>query len=283
MFEFRRDLEPTATIASGTRCVIETEDAFSNQIAEHGDRRDLLSQPYGNPLTGPIAVDGAAPGDVVEITIHDIAALDGAASTYAYPTSSVMGYLGSDVVPQDRRCQIDDSKIHWDDKLTLPYEPMIGTVGVLPPIGQPSTAECGDWGGNMDLVEIGPGSILELPVFVSGAGLYFGDCHALQGAAEWSGAAMEMRAAIDCTIAVRRTKAIPGPRILRDDSMFAVGVGRSIEAGIAQAYSRLALWLEAEYGRERWDGYCLLTQVGRISLGYHALGVVAAGIERRFV
>ncbi len=135
----------------------------------------------------------------------------------------------------------------------------------------------------MDLVEIGFGATLELPVFVSGAGLYFGDCHALQGAAGWSGAAMEMRAAIDCTIAVRRTEVIPGPRILRDDSMFAAGVGRTIEAGIAQAYGRLALWLEAEFGRNRWDGYCLLTQVGRLSLGFHQLGVVAAGIERRYL
>lgn len=94
---------------------------------------------------------------------------------------------------------------------------------------------------------------------------------------------MEMRASINCTITVRRGKAIPGPRILSDEAIFAVAVGRTIEEGISQAYGRLALWIEDEFGRNRWDAYCLLTQVGRVSLGYHRLGVVAAGVERRYL
>ena len=282
-FEFKRDVEPVATIDPGIRCHIDTEDAFSHQIAEPGDRRDLEAQPYGNPLTGPFWVSGAEPGDTISIEIHAIACRGNTAATYAYPLPSVIEYLGPDVVPQDRCCRVDEAGIHWDSDLVLPYRPMIGTVGTTPDIGYPTSGAVGDWGGNMDLVEVGPGSTLELPVFHQGGRLYFGDCHGLQGAAEWSGAAMEMRGRIDCTIDVQKSRSIPGPRITTDESIWAVGTARSIESAIAQAYGRLALWIEEDYGRPRWDAYCLLTQVGSLSLGYHELGVVAAGIERRYL
>jgi len=282
-FNFKPDVEPVATVAPGTRCLIDTEDAFSHQIAKPGDRRDHEAQPYGNPLTGPLWVSGAELGDTISIRIHAIECRGDTAATYAYPLASVMEYLGPDVVPQDRCCQVDEAGIHWDDGLVLPYRPMIGTVGTTPAGWTPTSGAVGAWGGNMDLVEVGPGSTLELPVFLEGGRLYFGDCHGLQGAAEWSGAAMEMRGRIDCTIELRKSSVIPGPRITTNEAIWAVGTARSIERGIAQAYSRLALWIEAEHGRPRWDAYCLLTQVGHLSFGYHGLGVVAAGIEHHYL
>jgi hypothetical protein len=63
----------------------------------------------------------------------------------------------------------------------------------------------------------------------------------------------------------------------------AVATGCPMERSIAEAYARLILWMEADYGWDRWRAYDLLTHVGRISVGYYGIGTVAAKIEKRYL
>src|ERR1041385_891718 len=68
-YEFSRHLEPRACIRPGETIVVEIQDALSGQLRKAGDRRDRTTAPYSNPLTGPVAVEGAEPGDALAVRI----------------------------------------------------------------------------------------------------------------------------------------------------------------------------------------------------------------------
>jgi amidase len=279
IYEIARTLSPSLWVKPDETFVVETEDAFTHQISKIGDRRDKLLMPYSNPVSGPIAVEGADYGDSVRVRIDQIQPLDGYCSTYAPPHALVMAHLGAQAIDQTRICSIDERGIHWNSYLTLPYRPMIGCIATSPAMGTPTTSSAGDYGGNLDLKEITEGAILSLPVYVPSALLYVGDCHASQGDGELSACALEMRGRVTLSIGLAKGAHIPGPRIETRDRLFAVATASHIEIAIALAYSRLALWMESDYGWDRWEAYSLVTQVGMLSIGFFMAGTVAAGIE----
>jgi len=90
-----------------------------------------------------------------------------------------------------RKVKVTEEAIEWNGRITLPYEPFIGTIGTAPQIDSINSLTPGNHGGNMDLPDVGPGSILYLPVQTEGALLYLGDGHAVQGDGELCGVAIE--------------------------------------------------------------------------------------------
>ncbi len=216
-YAFSRHAAPALTVEAGDTVVVETEDAFSGQIRTKGDRRDRSSVPYSNPVSG--------------CDLH----------------------LGEPLEDQTRVCRIEDGRILWDGRRTIPYAPMIGCIGTAPAIGSPTCFPAGDYGGNIDLRNLTAWATVYLPVSVP-EGLFD----------------------------LARERHLPGLRFESADEIGAVGVGRSMEEGIATAYSRLALWLEEDYGWKRWEAYSLLTQVGRLSLGFTCNGIAAARVPKEY-
>jgi acetamidase/formamidase len=270
-------------VKAGESLLIDTEDAFSGQIRAAGDRRDKDRIPEANPANGPVVIEGALPGDSISVRIESIEPRLGQCATYLWPYDYMVAALGPNVDHQTRVCSIEGSAILWDDTITIPYDPMIGVIGVTPEGPPPSTDEVGDHGGNLDLVEVGPGRTIHLPCMIPGGYLYIGDCHAAQGAGELSAVALEMPARVRVQVGLTRSTSIPGPRIVSDDEIAAVAVCSSLEDSISEAYTRLALWIEADYGMDRWEAYALLTQVGSLSIGYFRYRAVAAKIARRYL
>ena len=84
--------------------------------------------------------------------------------------------------------------IRFSDRITLPYEPFTGTMGVSPEIEAVSSLQPDYWGGNMDLPDVAPGAIVYFPVQLRDAYFYVGDCHARQGDGELCGVAVEIPA-----------------------------------------------------------------------------------------
>ena len=80
-YEFNRHHEPRCRIESGETLVVASEDALTGQIKTNNDRRDKSKMPYSNPMTGPIYVEGAEPGDALAVTIHEIRSTDGQCAT----------------------------------------------------------------------------------------------------------------------------------------------------------------------------------------------------------
>jgi acetamidase/formamidase len=84
------------------------------------------------------------------------------------------------------------------------------------------------------------------------------------------------------TVDLLKGRKLAAPRIESPNEIMCVATGCPMEHAVAEAYSRLILWLEADYGWDRWKAYDLLTHVGRISVGYYGIGTVAAKVEKRY-
>jgi acetamidase/formamidase len=282
-YEFSRHARPRAEIDSGAMLIVDSEDALSGQLRLPTDRRNKQTMPWSNPVNGPIVVRGAEPGDALAVQIESIEPLIGQCATYTGGPKSLAEWLGTDVPPGTRICPIRDGQIFWSDDVTIPYAPMLGCLGTAPDWGVPTTGPAGNYGGNLDLIEVCPGNTVYLPVFVPGGYLYLGDVHAAQGHGELSATALEMPARTTIRVDLRKHAHLPGPRIESATEIMTVAVATPVERAIAESYARLILWLEADFGWNRWQAYDLLTQVGQLSIGYYATGAVAAKVAKRYI
>jgi acetamidase/formamidase len=282
-YEFNRQHPSRLTVASGETIRVSSEDAMTGQIRKEGDRRDKSKMPFSNPVTGPISVAGAEPGDALAVTILGIEPAIGQCATYTGGARQLSEWLGEGCPHGAHVCAIADGEIQWSERISIPYRPMLGCIGAAPDWGCPTTGAAGAHGGNMDLVEIGPGVTLVLPVAVPGGHLYLGDAHAAQGHGELSANGLEMAAHSTVKVELRKRQKPPGPRIETQTHIGCVATGGPMERSIAHAYSLLILWMEAEFGWNRWLAYDLLTHVGEISVGYHGIGTVLAKIKREYL
>lgn len=282
-YEFSRYLEPRLRVRPGETIEVEAEDALSGQIRGPGDRRDKATVPWSNPVAGPIYVEGAGPDDAISVRIESIEPRDGQCATYTGNPKMLAEWLGTDVPHGAHVCPIRDGVVYWSDRVTIPFEPMLGCIGTAPGWGVPTCLPAGPHGGNLDLVEVRPGSTVYLPVFVPGGLLYLGDAHAAMGHGELSATGLEMASVSTVTIGLLKGLRLAAPRIETPDEIMTVATGRPMERSVAEAYARLILWMEAEFGFDRWKAYDLLTHVGRISVGYYDIGTVAAKISKRYL
>ncbi len=282
-YEFSRHIDPRLRVNSGETVQVETEDAFSGQVRRNSDRRDKTKRPYGNPQTGPIWVEDAEPGDTLAVKIEDIQPSSGQCATRTSDPRQLTEWLGADCHHGTHICPISDGKIFWSEQITIPYAPMLGCIGVATDMGVPTSIPAGVHGGNMDIVETAPGSTVYLPIFVKGAFLYVGDAHAAMGHGELSASGLEMPSLTTITVRVLKGQRIPGPRIDSKTEIMTIATGCPMERSIAQAYAWLILWMESDFGWERWKAYDILTHAGQISVGYYAFGTVAAKLQKAYL
>ncbi len=282
-YEFSRFATPRAEIDSGARLTLDSEDALSGQLRRPEDRRNKQTMPYSNPVNGPIFVRGAEPGDALAVHIESIEPLMGQCATYTGSPGLMSELLGIDVPPGTRICPIKDGFISWSDTVKIPYAPMLGCLGTAPDWGVPTTGPSGRHGGNLDLLEVCPGNTVYLPVYVPGGYLYLGDAHAAQGHGELSATALEMPARTTIRVDLIKQARLVAPRIESPTELMSVACVSPLERAIAESYARLILWLESDYGWNRWHAYDLLTQVGQISIGHFTTGTVAAKVAKKYI
>jgi amidase len=241
------------------------------------------SAPFaGNPMAGPIAVEGAAAGDCLAVTIHAIELDRTTGQTLLAPAhGAIPDHLlrGADRdlrVPQHMyRWRIDAGRDRavltnplGGDGIDVALRPFVGCIGVCPPHAQSiSTLYCGPFGGNMDVPCVRPAATLYLPVHCDGALLMMGDLHAAQGHGEVIGGAIETSGVIDCTVRLIKNNPIPGPRVRDAETLYVIATEGDLRAGVQRAYAGLVDWLTGDFGMNRWDAYNLVSQTGSIMLG----------------
>lgn len=249
------------------------------------DRRDSGpsdgSPPFaGNPLAGPVYVEGAQPGDSISIRIESIDLPRDTGRTLLAPAHGLLGADdltgGESPVPRrmlawkldraNRRAELTNPT--GADAIAVPLAPFVGCVGVCPPFGQGiASLFAGDFGGNMDLPFLGPGAGIDLPVFAAGGGVMLGDIHAAQGEGEMIGGGIET--AGDVTFAVHR---LPGaglefPRARDTASIYAIASDGELRTGVRRAAGRMVRWLSQSLDMATFDAYALVSQTGRIVVG----------------
>lgn len=288
-----RYLEPIATVRPGESVEIFTEDAFEGRLVREDQVPSRILGEYLNPQTGPIHVEGAEPGDTLVVHIEDIELTRDFAVSCLVPefgglTSTVLSPSLQEPLPEKvwiYRRRPDGSFSYDPDKFSIAPAPFMGTMGTAPDLEMLSALTPFTHGGNMDVPDVCPGNNVHLPVRVEGAYFFTGDCHAAQGEGEACGVALEISGKVTLSFELRKNAPLAWPRIESPAELMTVGSARPMEDAAKIAYKQLILWLEAEYGFDRWDAYQLVTQAGRLYVGnmvdtYYSL---VAKISRSFL
>jgi acetamidase/formamidase len=257
--------KPVARISPGETVEVETWDARGN-IVRHGqtlsDAVQKGIQRYTNPITGPIFVEGAEPGDALKIEIIDISVSDVGWTAVIPGFGGLEGWLQLSP-PVTKFSKINAGKIIYalNDGRTIEIraKPFIGTIGVSPEFEVVSTVVPGKHGGNMDVPDICVGSTLYLPVSVDGALLGLGDVHAVQGDGEICGTAMEVSSKVTLKVELEKNKKLSWPRIESKDEIMTICSAKPLEDAVRLAFLELIKWLETDYGFERYDAYLFLS------------------------
>jgi acetamidase/formamidase len=286
--------DPVLHIRPGDVVVVETKDAFEGKIRSEQDRpTEKLQMPFLNPQNGPIMVEGAEKGDALAVYIESmvprgpnprgtccmIPEFGGLTGTYYTAT------LNDPLPERVRKIHLDEHWVHWSDRVKLPYRPHIGTLSCSPEIDSINSLTPDNHGGNMDLPDMGPGSITYLPVRTKGARLFIGDAHACQGDGEVCGVAVEYPTVTTIKVDLIKSWAIEWPRLEREDFIMAIGSTRPLEDATRIAYRELICWMVQDYGFDKWDAYMMLSQCGMVRLGNFVdpKYTVGAAIRKKFL
>jgi amidase len=286
--------EPVLTIQPGDRVVVQTRDAFDGKVRSPGDLPSrVLTMPFVNPQNGPIVIQGAEKGDVIAVHIESLLPRgDNPRGTCAMipqfgalSGTSFTALLAESLPEIVRKIDVDEEGVYWSPRVTLPYRPHIGTLSCSPEIDSINTLTPDSHGGNMDLPDMGPGSITYLPVRTPGGRLFIGDAHACQGDGEVCGTAVEYASTTTIHVDLIKSWALDWPRLENESIVMTIGSARPLEDAARIAYRDLVLWMEAEFGFDRWDAYMLLSQCGKVRLGNFVdpKYTVGAGIEKKYL
>jgi len=268
---------PVLTVKPGAVVTVETLDAFGNVIHSESDSPTAkLNFPFLNPQNGPIFVEGAVKGDALAVHIRSVLPRgpQPVGTTALIPEFGGLVGTGATAMlnaPLPERVKkmvvTPEGGVVWNDRITLPYEPFIGTIGTSPQIEAISSLQPDSHGGNMDLPDMAPGAVVYLPVNTTGGYLYLGDCHGRQGDGELCGVAVEIPATVEIQVDLIKGWALAWPRLETADFIMSIGSARPMEDAARIAYRDLIRWMAAEYGFTETDAYMLLTQAGKVRLG----------------
>src|ERR671910_2743159 len=249
--------EPVLHIEPGDLVEAETQDAFESAITSETDQpSELRNVPFLNPQCGPIAVAGAEKGDVLCVYIHSIKPR----GPQAVGTTALIIEFGglvatnntallNDPLPERViKMEVTEQGIKFNSRITLPYEPFIGTLGVSPEIEAITSLQPDYYGGNMDLPDVAPGAIVYFPVHREDAYLYLGDCHGTQGDGELCGVAVEMPSTTTVQVDLIKGWTIAWPRLENERFIMTIGSTRPMEDAARIAYRELIRWLCEDYG-----------------------------------
>ena len=263
-------ITPALTIAPGDEVEVHTVDAANGQLTPQSDTAAVLRFDFDNvnPVSGPIRVDRARPGDQLKITI-----LEMAPSGWGWSANIPdFGLLAEDFPePYLHHWHYEPALLNpvlFGRSARVPFKPLIGSIGVAPKApGKHDILPPRNIGGTMDIRDIGVGTELLLPVEVEGALLSLGDTHAAQGDGEVCGTGVE--SAIDLTLRVELIKnaPLPSPRFTTsgpvtrhlDSKGYEVttGIGPDLMACAKDAVRRMIERLSRSQGLAPVEAYVL--------------------------
>jgi acetamidase/formamidase len=220
----------------------------------------------GHILTGPVAVRGAQPGDVLEVRIIDVQLRQDWGYTFVRPLA---GALPNEVDAFEQiiaRLDRERSMAWLPWGLEIPLRPFFGVMGVAPPKawGLISSIQPRAHGGNLDNKELVPGSTLYLPVFNEGAGFSVGDGHAVQGDGEVCTTAIETALTGTFEIHVRKDLRLDYPAAETPASLITMGMDPSLDTAAKDALRRMVDRVTQETGLSGQRSLMLMSLVADV-------------------
>jgi acetamidase/formamidase len=269
-------IPPMLTIDPGETVVFETRESSDGRITRDTSRANppTKERAPGHPLTGPVYIRGARPGDTLEVEILELRHGDWGYTAF---------YPGRGLLPDD----FDEPYFHiWDlthdpapftRGIAVPLEPFLGVMGVaLAEPGAHSTMPPRRNGGNIDTKQLTAGSRLFLPVLVEGALFSCGDGHAAQGDGEVCITAIETDMTATLRFRLHPDRDLPefqfwtaGPLLPRTNTRewFATtGHGPDLMEAARNAVRHMIAWLVREHGLSREEAYILCSVAADLKL-----------------
>ena len=261
LFSFGKDLEPVLKVPSGETVRIRTKDCFGNQLQGPEDQLSEIDWEAINPATGPIYVEDAVAGGTLKVHIDNIE-LDAQTSSCTGKDEGVCGDRFSDWATHF--CKVEDGKVVWDERLSIPVAPMIGVIGVAPE-GEPvNCGTPGKHGGNMDNTAIAAGSTLYFPVAVDGALFGCGDMHAVMGDGEVSVSGAEVAGYATVTLTALPELSVPNPLIENDTHFGIIVSAESLDKAAELAVQQMVDLLASRTNESEADLVMLLSLVADV-------------------
>jgi acetamidase/formamidase len=259
---------PVLTVAQGDTVVVESRDVSDDQMGPDSDASAIVGMNWDRvyPLAGPIAVEGAEPGDTLVVEILDMH-VKGWGWTAIIPG---LGLLGDDF--PDPYLRIFDlthgDRVDFREDIVIPLDPFFGTMGVCPGgASGEAIMPPGVFGGNLDTRQLTAGTTLYLPVYEPGALFSCGDAHGCQGDGEICVTGLEspmyatLRFGVEKrTIPAPQYRTRPGSLTSKVDhgAWFATtGVGPDLYENAQNATRAMIDHLTAAYALSREDAYLL--------------------------
>lgn len=261
LFSFDKDLEPVLKVPSGETVRIRTKDCFGNQLQGPEDQLSEIDWEAINPATGPIYVEGAVAGGTLKVHIDNIE-LDAQTSSCTGKDEGVCGDRFSDWATHF--CKVEDGKVVWDERLSIPVAPMIGVIGVAPE-GEPvNCGTPGKHGGNMDNTAIAAGATLYFPVAVDGALFGCGDMHAVMGDGEVSVSGAEVAGYATVTLTALPELSVPNPLIENETHFGIIVSAESLDKAAELAVQQMVDLLASRTNESEADLVMLLSLVADV-------------------
>ncbi|GAA2700747.1 acetamidase/formamidase family protein [Actinoplanes palleronii] len=292
--------EAIGEVKPGTPITLRTLDCFGGKVRTVDDLPSRVCEfPYLNPVTGPLHVQGAQPGDTLAVHVVSLtpSAPVGISSTFPhFGALTSTGLTRTLQAPLDERVwlydiDLDRQTVRYQARnsayaVDLPLAPMLGTVGVAPAAGEVRQTIVPDvHGGNLDTPLLGPGATLYLGVNVPGALLALGDGHARQGDGEVCGVAVEV--AMDVTIVVEVISGVPTgtPRLETDTQLVSLGAARPLEDAFRISQEDLVRHVAQLTGLDLLDAYQLVSQTTHARAGnvVDPQYVMSGAIDKRYL
>jgi acetamidase/formamidase len=236
----------------------------------------------GHFLIGPIAIEGAEPGDSLEVRILDVTPRLPYGSNSASPTGG--GLPGVMPRPYSKVYKLDHKRnaAVYDKDVEIPLAPFNGVNGTCPPDSEGPNRRSGPpglFGGNLDSKDLVTGSTLFLPIFQKGALFYTGDCHAAQGDGEIAGDAIGTANTVIYQFILHKGKTLKGPRAETPTHYIIYGLDPDLDQAMKNAMLATLDFLKEKKGYDAMQAYTLcsaavdfrVTQVVDKTLGIHGM------------
>ena len=260
--------EPVLTIQSGDTVTLESRDVSDNQLSASSTSKDVETLDWDRvyPLAGPIAVEGASPGDTLAVEILELRTQD-------WGWTAIIPGFG--LLPDDftsaylRVFDLTNGEYAYiREDVAVPIEPFFGTMGVCPGGAKDQAVmPPGTFGGNMDTRQLVQGTTLYLPVEVEGALFSCGDAHAAQGDGEVCVTGIETPIGATLRVTLEKGRSIPGPQYHvrgpltpwanRGEWYGTTGVGPDLFAAAQHAVRAMIDYVSERSGLSREDAYVL--------------------------
>jgi acetamidase/formamidase len=284
---FSSNLPPALTVASGDRIDVETLTGFAlcdNAPPEfltpelldiyHNLPNERKVGPGPHLLTGPIYIEDAEPGDVLEVTLEAIAPRVPMGFNAIRPGWGALPQRFDKAALRFISLDLENNRTEFppNSGIYLPLTPFFGILGVATDDTCRNSVPPGLYGGNIDNRQLQAGARLFLPVFLPGARFSIGDGHSTQGDGEVNVTAIETSMNGTITLTLHKGKTLDAPFAETPTNIITMGFASTLDEAFEQALQRMIAFLETVVGLDAEDAYVLCS----LAANFHITQVVNA-------